>query len=766
MNSLKKKMEVRFPKAIVLGLLTGLLGVVIGHISLGYQLEESIGLDLLFRLRGVREAPPDVILVNMDHESANVLNLPATPRKWPRSLHARLINHLVEKEAAVIAFDLIFNEAHEAAEDGAFARAVRDASNVVLCALIRKEHVPVRGKGGRKAGDLYIERLVPPIDCLERAAVAVAPFPLPERPVQVRQCWMFKTGAGDRPTLPSVAFQLFAMEFYEEFVQVLKRVRPSLGGAELPHDKDKVMSEKGVLEFMGALRNLFAAEPLIAARMIEYIEKSDEFSGHNRKRNILVSLIRMYSGDCSLYLNYYGPPGTIHTVPFFRLIKTREGTPENPAGGAGLPDLRGRAVFVGLSDRLRSEMKDGFYTVFSQPNGLDLSGVEIAATAFANLLEDRPIRPIRFPMELVMTMTWGMMLGLTLRLFPSAMGSLSALGLSVLYLFSVLYQFKSYGDWYPLAIPLFVQAPFALLGAYLWEYFDTNRERRHIRKAFEYYLPIDVVDQIANKMPNAEADGRVLYGVCLFTDAVGYTSLSEKMAPLDLHRFMQRYFKSIFEPVLREGGIVSQIAGDGMLAIWTTTGPDREIRHRACVAALDIARVVDRFNRSAGPWRLPIRIGLHAGQMFLGNVGTTDHYEYRPSGDIVNTASRIENLNKALGTVKLISREVLHRLDGFLTREVGEFLVTGKSKPVIVHELVCLQAVATEDQRALCTTFERALGAYKEKMWDEAANLLGACLEIKETDGPAGFYLVRCRAYKANPSGANGTGLIALCGNE
>lgn len=754
-----------FPKAIVLGLLTGLLGVIVCLISLGYELEENIGLDLLFRLRGVREAPPEVILVNMDRDSADALKLPPEPRKWPRSLHARLIHYLIEKEASVIAFDLIFTETHATTEDRVFAQAVQDASNVVLCALIRKEYVSVRGKDGRKVGDVYMERLVPPIDCLERGAVAVAPFPLPKRPVKVRQCWMFKTGVGESPTLPSVAFQVFAMDFYEDFVRVLTRGSPSLG-VKLPYDKEKIMSKKGVIDLMRTLRSLLTNEPKIAERMVEDIEKSDEFAENNRKKDILVSLIRMYSGICSRYLNYYGPAGTVQTVSYFRLIQTQKGSAEKPAGGSSLPDFRGKAVFVGLSERLRSEMKDGFYTVFSQPNGLDLSGVEIAATAFANLLENKPIRPIELPMQLMITIIWGMVLGLMLRLFPTAIGSLSAIALSILYLFAVLHPFKSYGDWYPLAIPLFVQAPFALLGAYLWKYFDTNRERKHIRKAFKYYLPNDVVDQIANKMPNIEIDGRVLYGVCLFTDAEGYTSLSEKMEPLDLHRFMQRYFKSIFEPILREDGIVSQIAGDGMLAIWTTTGPDRQIRHRACVAALDIARVVNRFNRSAGPWQLPIRIGLHAGPMFLGNVGTTDHYEYRPSGDIVNTASRIENLNKALGTVKLISREVLYRLDAFLTREVGEFLVTGKSKPVVIHELVCSETDATEDQRTLCNTFERALCAYREQRWDEAVKLFGACLEINETDGPARFYLTRCREQKANPSEVNGSGFIVLSGNE
>jgi adenylate cyclase len=63
-------------------------------------------------------------------------------------------------------------------------------------------------------------------------------------------------------------------------------------------------------------------------------------------------------------------------------------------------------------------------------------------------------------------------------------------------------------------------------------------------------------------------------------------------------------------------------------------------------------------------------------------MGAMDHYEYRPIGDIVNTATRVEGLNKYLGTRVLASEEVIHQLDGFLTREVGTFLLAGKSKPL------------------------------------------------------------------------------------
>jgi adenylate cyclase len=82
-------------------------------------------------------------------------------------------------------------------------------------------------------------------------------------------------------------------------------------------------------------------------------------------------------------------------------------------------DFKDKAIFIGLSERLRPEQKDGFYTTFSQPSGVDISGVEIAATAFANLLEDMPVRQLSLVAHLVVILFWGMLVGSICRLFPT-----------------------------------------------------------------------------------------------------------------------------------------------------------------------------------------------------------------------------------------------------------------------------------------------------------------------------------------------------------
>ena len=151
------------------------------------------------------------------------------------------------------------------------------------------------------------------------------------------------------------------------------------------------------------------------------------------------------------------------------------------------------AVFVGFSEHLRPALKDGFHAVFSQANGIDISGVEIAATAFANLLEAMPLQPPSLPWHAAILLLGGMAVGMLCHFLPTITTAVSTLGLSTLYLFTVQYQFATIGMWYPLIIPVFLQMPLAFFSATLWKYFDTSNERRNIRQALHYYLPPAVV---------------------------------------------------------------------------------------------------------------------------------------------------------------------------------------------------------------------------------------------------------------------------------
>jgi len=653
----------------------------------------------------------------------------------------------------------MFDEARAAEDDQAFADIVQKARNVVLFTYLTKETVALTDAGGAPTGAVHIERLVPPTPLLAQAAVALAPFPLPKVPVKVSQYWTFKTGSSDTPTLPVVAFQILACEVFDEFIRLLEKVSPSQA-ASLPRNREAILTTGGITKLVQALREVFANEPFIAERMLEELHNARAPSVTVRKYKLLKALIKMYQGANTQYLNFYGPPGTITSIPYHVVLNLQEKSPVDPR----LLDLQGKTIFVGFAEHTRLDQKDGFYTVFSQASGLDLSGVEIAATAFANLLEDLPVQPLGLREYLATIVLWGMLLGVLCRLSPTVIAAVLVVGLDGLYLAAAVGRFATIGRWYPLLVPLFFQAPSAFFGAVLWKYFETHQERQNIRKAFGYYLPEKVVEQVSRNVADVKTSNQLVYGICLYTDAEQYTTLAESMHPQDLGSLMNQYYEAVFEPVRRHGGIVSDVVGDAMLAIWATAQPDVALRQQTCLAALDIASVVQRFMQSASRWQIPTRIGLHAGAMLLGNIGALNHYEYRAVGDIVNTASRIEGLNKYLNTRILVSEEALDQVAGLLTRELGTFLFVGKSKPLMIHELLCRLEESTAQQRSLCTLFAEALGAYRRQAWEEAIEKFAAILshDTDKADGPALFYVKLCEQYREHPPVEAWNGVVRL----
>ena len=736
-----------FFRATLVGLLTASLGLLPSFLPFGPDLEESLGLQLLFTLRGPRSVPPEVVVVSIDRESAEALSLPGDPLKWPRSLHAQLTDILGRAGAAVVVFDMFFDEGRSAEDDRLFADAMGRAGNVVLSKYLLRETVAVAHPKDLPAGQVNIERLISPMSSLERVAVGAAPFPLPKVPVRVNQYWTFKAGAGGIPTLPVVAFQIFALDIWEDFVRLLEQVRPDRAQT-LPADRHALIRAGRVEDTVAGLRTLFETDPGAAGAMLHAVSAAPV---DPRRRARLRALVRMYQSPESQYLNFYGHPGTITTISYHRALRSAD-----PLDAA----VRGKAVFVGMSEYLRPEQKDGFYTVFSREGGLDISGVEIAATAFANMLEDVHVRPLPLVGHAAIVVVGGMLLGFLCAASPLR-AAVSVVALSCAYLVFAQYRFSTAGDWYPLVVPLVLQIPTAFVCALLWRYVETNRARQKMQTAFSYYLPAKVIAELVSRA-GADQKGQLVYGICLASDAERYTSLADSLSPAELANFLNAYYAIIFEPVKRHGGIVSDVVGDATLAIWAAATPDSALRAQACQAACDIDLAIERFNEAQGPLTLPTRIGLHFGPMILGNVGTVDHYEYRAVGDTPIAATRIERLNKRFHTRILASEDVVNGLDGFLTRRLGTFLLAGKSKPLAIHQLVCRKGDATPARLDSSALFAEGLAAWEKRSWHQASERFATLLTLVGKDEPARFYLRSCEEYKVQPPTEAWDGVIRM----
>src|SRR5262245_15812751 len=122
----------RWGRSVIAGIVTAVSGAVFALLPFNTRFEEEVGLWWLFTVRDAIEPPPQVVVAAIDGTTGSDLELPKLPRDWPRTIHAQLIDSLVARGAAVIVFDMDFNRAKSAYEDGVFASAIAKANRVVL----------------------------------------------------------------------------------------------------------------------------------------------------------------------------------------------------------------------------------------------------------------------------------------------------------------------------------------------------------------------------------------------------------------------------------------------------------------------------------------------------------------------------------------------------------------------------------------------------------------------------------------------------------
>ena len=723
----------RWRKAAILGLVVGVLGGILALTPLGAAIEEDVGLNWLFKIRGPVAAPAEVVVVGIDKRSADRLGLPPMPRDWPRALHGRLIDELTRRGAAVIAFDLAFDRPREPEGDAALAAAMRRSGRVVLFQFTSRE--TRSGETASQQPIVSLERLISPIAPLADAAVALAPFPLPKVPAKVHQAWVFRSGTGV-PTLPTVALQLHAVRSLDGFVELLRRA-----GLEADFDaankRHQTNSAGEMARLMRALRAEFKQNPAVVDVLLAAL--GDGPGAHDKAA--MAALLETYGGEDSFYLNYYGPPGAVRTIPYSTVLEGAGA--EMPENGLG---VAGKVVFVGVSERAQVEQSDGFYTVFTSERGIDVSGVEIAATAFANLLSGGALRPLVSGASAAIVLAFGILIGLLaygLRVVPAAG---AVLGLGAVYFGLAEYLFAVHRAWPPLFIPELVQLPLGLLLGLFLQYRDTRRERERLGQAIRFQLPDDVADEVATN-PDPTAITKATHATCLRTDVENFMTVTEGMDKSALRLLMNQYFDVIGGVVNRHDGIIAVMGADSTMNLWEAPQDDKGARLRACLAALDIRPAVARFNDRRGRQPLRTRVGLDVGEVERAYVGGGGHYTYDVTGRAPSLATRIEALNKKLDTGVLASAAVVGDLDDLLLRPVGRFLLEGESRPLTIFEIICHKDDAQASDRERCARFQTALGAFQARRWAEAITRFDSIFSEMQ-DGPSIYYKKQCKLYQ------------------
>ena len=211
------------------------------------------------------------------------------------------------------------------------------------------------------------------------------------------------------------------------------------------------------------------------------------------------------------------------------------------------------------------------------------------------------------------------------------------------------------------------------------------RERQRIRETFGKYVSESVASALLKEAGDGRLRGETREATLLFTDIEGFTTLSERLTPDLLIAVLNEYLEAVVEPIQRHGGVVNGFIGDGLFASFNLPLANERHAASAVAAALDIQRATAE-RRFAGDVRLATRIGINTGTVIGGTIGAGDRLGYTLLGDAVNTAARLQELNKAHGTRILVSEATQQMAgDGFRFRAIGAVPIRGRSGTLTVH---------------------------------------------------------------------------------
>jgi adenylate cyclase len=740
----------RWVKGLILGLATGLIGAVLGLTPLGADFEKHVGLDWLFEVRGAIEPPPEVAVVAINERDIAGLGLPRLPRDWPRSIHAELIEKLVERGASVIVFDMDFQRPKVAEDDAGFARAVADSERVVLFERLNGKRQPVFDTQGQQTGTIWMEELVPPIPVLAEAAKALAPFPVPKVQVNVYQFWSFKSSAGYVATMPSAALQVYALPVQQRWMTVLEQAG-AVGLEGLPRDVSAVGRAAGVNSLMLSLHDVFANDAALNDRVRMVLDADESLPAEDHR--LITALAGLYSGGDNRYLNFYGPPGSIPNIPYNTVIK---GEPKT--------DFNGKVVFVGLSDLYDPGQPDRFYTVFTNDDGVDLSGVEIAATAFANMLTDRSLKPAGLLAMCIILLLSGLVLGTGIYLLQATIAVPLALLVSGIYVAVVQYAFNAADLWLPLAIPMLVQLPIALFVGLLAQYLTEARSRRQLKSIFGQYVPPEIVDEMSrNPDGNFSVEGESRELSVLFCDIRSFTTISESLAADELKQLLNQFFTPMTRIIFEQRGTIDKYVGDMIMAFWGAPVQDPGHRQHAVEAALamldQVVAMRPEFSERNWP-EVNIGIGINTGMMNVGDMGSEYRRAYTVIGDAVNLGSRLESLTKYYGVRLIVSEATAAGLEGMVLRCLDRVKVKGKHEAVTIYEPVGLSASISSELNKEVVESNIAMNYYFSGDLEKAQSAFRVLQDAVPERKLFGLYLERIGALQSQGVGPGWDGVF------
>jgi adenylate cyclase len=627
--------------------------------------------DQHFRIRGPRAANPQVAIVAIDEASLRAIG------RWPwsRTVVADLVKRLDEGGAATIAFDVLMNEPEPSP-----ARAVIEDIDRRLGARLdpaaRRELERMRAEADP---DAVLAKAIAEAGRVVLPSNFGLGLSVPSHEAPERQGAPKKSALGafknfkDRGLTPPVRAQ---MEFFP--IPPLLDAATGIGHVTmLPEIDGSTRYEMLLIESRGHYYPSLALEAVRVAAGLDPFSLKASFGEPMTIQ--LGDLVIPTDIRARTLIDYTGPNGTIPYLPAVEILQ-----------GKGLERVKDRIVFIGAT-------AEGLYDLRVTPVSPIMPGVEKHANMAAAILDGSFIaRPAW--VELVEG-TSLVILPLLLAIVLPTMRPVRSIVFAVVLggvLFAVSHVGFRQGLWIPHVYPALALI-LTFVGITLYRILTEERQRQYTRRAFQQYVSPEVVERIMQNPEALQFGGELRNLTVLFSDIRDFTTFTEKNDPHLVVQMLREYLTQMTRIVIEEGGTLDKYIGDAVMAEFGApiAYPDHALR--GCRAALRMNEAVARLTAKwVAEGREPFRIGLgvNTGNMVVGNLGSEQLFDYTVIGDEVNLGARLESLNKDYQTTThIIISDATYEAakDAVEARALGEVKVKGKTRPVVVYELLALK---------------------------------------------------------------------------
>ena len=384
--------------------------------------------------------------------------------------------------------------------------------------------------------------------------------------------------------------------------------------------------------------------------------------------------------DGQFLVNFRGPPGTYPTLVARDILRG-----DKDYSG----ELEGKIVFIGVT---APSIEDLFPTPFSGTNRM--SGVEYHAAAADTVLKGSYIRSTPGYQLLLIVVVLGLGAVALGRFVKPLFGFGGAAGMLAIVVGGWIGAFV-WGDYFfPMTAPLI--AVFSGFAISLTDRVGLELvEKQQARSMLSRYLAPGIVQEMLKNPAATQLGGIRADLTVLFSDIRGFTTISERLPPEEIVALLNQYLTVMTEIIFRHGGTVDKFEGDAILAFFGAPQSHDDDPERAVRTALEMR---DRLGELESEWKertgtsLQVGIAVNTGQAMVGNIGSQRRMEYTVIGDVVNLASRLQDLTKEYRISILISGSTYARVQHMcLARFLGAVNVRGRSQQVDLYEVIDVQ---------------------------------------------------------------------------